>query len=194
MCSSDLLALSQPLASREAALKAIASSEAAINLLASEAQNSTAPANLKAQLDRLTAELDRPDLRISVTGGKSVGKSALIQVLNANWASQQSYKLSFQETAPLFTSTNSDAKISDDLVLFVTAGDITDSEFQTLSQLDLAGQRFLLVWNKQDQYLPAQQSQILHSLQANIGLVCSKLAESVDLLKLAEIMFEIRNL
>ena len=156
------------LASREAALKAIATSEVAINLLASETQNSTDPAHLKAQLDRLTAELDRPDLRISVTGGKSVGKSALIQVLNANLASQQSHKLSFQETAPLFTSTNVDTKISDDLVLFVTAGDITDSEFQTLSQLVLAGQRFLLVWNKQDQYLPAQQSQILHSLQSRM--------------------------
>lgn len=162
------IALPEALASREVALKAIASSEAAINLLASEAQNSTIPTNLKAQLDRLTAELDRPDLRISVTGGKSVGKSALIQVLNADWASQQSHKLTFQETAPLFTSTNVDTKISDDLVLFVTAGDITDSEFKTLSELASAGQRFLLVWNKQDQYLPAQQSQILDSLQSRM--------------------------
>lgn len=50
-------------------------------------------------------------------------------------------------------------------MLFVTAGDITDSEFKTLSQLASAGQRVLLIWNKQDQYLPAQQSQILNSLQ-----------------------------
>lgn len=160
------LALPQPLASREAAEKAIATSEAAINLLASEAQNSPDPAHLKAQLDRLTAELDRQDLQISITGGKAVGKTALIQVLNSNWASQHSQKLSFQETAPLFiNTTNADAKISDDLVLFVTAGDITDSEFKTLSQLASAGQRLLLVWNKQDQYLPTQQSQILNSLQ-----------------------------
>jgi uncharacterized protein (DUF697 family) len=53
-------------------------------------------------------------------------------------------------------------------VLFVTAGDITDSEFKTLSELASAGQRFLLVWNKQDQYLPAQQSQILDSLQTRM--------------------------
>ena len=47
------LALPQPLANREAAEKAIAAAEAAINLLASEAQNSVNPANLTAKLDRL---------------------------------------------------------------------------------------------------------------------------------------------
>ena len=159
------LELPQPLANREAAEKAIAASETAIKLLASEAQNSADPANLTAKLDRLRAELDRQDLGITVTGGKAVGKTALIQVLNSNWASQHPQKLSLQETAPLFANTNASAKIYGDLVLFVTAGDITDSEFKTLSQLASAGQRVLLVWNKQDQHLPAQQSQILHSLQ-----------------------------
>ena len=160
------LALPQPRANREAAQKAIATSEAAIKLLSLEAQNSADPANLTAKLDRLRTELDRQDLRITVTGGKAVGKTALIQVLNSNWVSQQPQKLSFPETAPLFANTtNVDAKIGGDLVLFVTAGDITDSEFKTLSQLASAGQRVLLIWNKQDQYLPAQQSQILNSLQ-----------------------------
>ncbi|MEG4799867.1 DUF697 domain-containing protein [Microcoleus sp. ARI1-B5] len=159
------LALPQPLADREAAEKAIAQAEAAIKLLASEAKNSLNPAHLTAKLDRLKAELDRQDLRITVTGGKAVGKTALIKVLNSNWASQQPQKLIFSETAPLFANTtNVDAKIGGDLVLFVTAGDITDSEFQTLSQLASAGQRVLLVWNKLDQYLPAQQSQILQQL------------------------------
>ncbi|TAE06097.1 MAG: DUF697 domain-containing protein [Oscillatoriales cyanobacterium] len=159
------LELPQPLAKREAAEKAIATAEAAIKLLASEAQNSVNPAHLTAKLDRLKAELDRQDLRITVTGGKAVGKTALIQVLNSDWASQQPQQQIFSETAPLFASTtNSDAKIGGDLVLFVTAGDITDSEFQTLSQLASAGQRVLLVLNKLDQYLPAQQSQILQQL------------------------------
>lgn len=159
------LALPQPRANREAAEKAIAQAEAGINLLSLEAQNSADPANLTAKLDRLTAELDRQDLRITVTGGKAVGKTALIQVLNSNWASQHPQKLSFPETSPLFANTNTDVKIGGDLVLFVTAGDITDSEFKTLSQLASALQRVLLIWNKQDQYLPAQQSQILNSLQ-----------------------------
>lgn len=159
------LALPQPLASREAAEKAIAASQKAIDLLAAESPNSEVPASLKAQLEKLTAQLDRQDLQIAVTGGKGTGKTALIQVLNANWASQNTQKLSFQETAPLFVSNNADPKIAGDLVLFVTAGDITDSEFQTLSQLVAAGQRVLLVWNKLDQYLPAQQSQVLQQLQ-----------------------------
>jgi uncharacterized protein len=159
------LALPQPLASREAAEKAIAVSQKAIDLLAAESSNSEVPASLKAQLEKLTAQLDRQDLQVAVTGGKATGKTALIQVLNANWASQNAQQLIFQETAPLFVNTNADPKIAGDLVLFVTAGDITDSEFQTLSQLVKAGQRVLLVWNKLDQYLPAQQSQVLQQLQ-----------------------------
>ncbi|MGL5060418.1 MAG: YcjF family protein [Microcoleus sp.] len=159
------LAKPQPLASREAAEKAIAASHKAIDLLAAESSNSEVPTSLKAQLDKLTAQLDRQDLQVTVTGGKATGKTALIQVVKTDWASKNAPKLSFQETAPLFVSTNSDPKIAGDLVLFVTAGDITDSEFQTLSQLVSAGQRVLLVWNKLDQYLPAQQSQVLQQLQ-----------------------------
>lgn len=159
------LALPQPLASREAAEKAIATAQKAIDLLAAESPNSADPGSLKAQLEKLTAELDRQDLQITIAGGKAVGKTALIQVLNANWTPQNSQKVSFQETAPLFANNHADPKIAGDLVLFVTAGDITDSEFQTLSQLASAGQRVLLVWNKTDQYLPAQQSQVLQQLQ-----------------------------
>jgi hypothetical protein len=159
------LALPQPLASREAAEKAIATAQKAIDLLAAESPNSGDPASLKARLEKLTAELERQDLQITIAGGKSAGKTALIQVLNANWASQNARNITFQETAPLFVNLKVDPKIAGDLVLFVTAGDITDSEFQTLSQLAAAGQRVLLVWNKLDQYLPAQQSQVLQQLQ-----------------------------
>ena len=166
-------------------------SETAIKLLASEAQNSADPANLTAKLNRLRAELDRQDLRITVTGGKAVGKTALIKVLNSNWASQHPQKLSLQETAPLFANTNADAKIYGDLVLFVTAGDITDSEFKTLSQLASSGQRVLLVWNKQDQYLPAQQSQVLHSLQQRMQGILG--AEDIIAIALFPILLKCAN-
>jgi hypothetical protein len=55
--------------------------------------------------------------------------------------------------------------IASDLVLFVTNGDLTDSEFQTLQQLKATNQRLILVLNKQDQYLPDESATILHALQ-----------------------------
>jgi GTPase Era involved in 16S rRNA processing len=55
--------------------------------------------------------------------------------------------------------------LSSDLVLFVTAGDLTDTEFQTLQQLKAANQRVMLVFNKQDQYLPTERAIVLQQLR-----------------------------
>ena len=153
---------------RETAVKAIAAAETAINLLAAEAPNCDANSSLKQQLSQLTAELDRQDLRLCVAGGKAVGKTMLIQELKSNWKEQQSQQLSFWEAAPLLISKD-EVKISSDLVLFVTAGDITDPEFQILSQLVAAGQRLVLVWNKLDQYLPEQKAQVLQQLRQRMA-------------------------
>ncbi|MDB9512190.1 DUF697 domain-containing protein [Kamptonema animale CS-326] len=159
---------------REMALKAIATTETAINLLAAEAPNCDANSSLKQQLSQLTAELDRQDLQLCVAGGKAVGKTVLIQQLQSNWTEQHSQQLSFREAAPLFIGKD-EVKISSDLVLFVTAGDITDPEFQILSQLVAAGQRLVLVWNKLDQYLPEQQAQVLQQLrQRMVGILAAE--------------------
>lgn len=155
---------------REMALKAIATTETAINLLAAEAPNCDANSSLKQQLSQLTAELDRQDLHLCVAGGKAVGKTVLIQQLKSNWTEQHSQQLSFWEAAPLFIGKD-EVKISSDLVLFVTAGDITDPEFQILSQLVTAGQRLVLVWNKLDQYLPEQQAQVLQQLRQRMARI-----------------------
>lgn len=151
-------------ANREAAEKAIAQVQTVLNLLAAEAPNSDANPKLQAQLSQLTAELDRQNFRLSITGGKAVGKTALLQALQSHWLPPSPQTLSILETAPLFTQTEANPNTASDLVLFVTAGDITDSEFKTLSQL-AQERRVLLVWNKQDQYLPTQQSQIWQHLQ-----------------------------
>jgi hypothetical protein len=50
-------------------------------------------------------------------------------------------------------------------VLFVTNGDLTDSEYQAFQQLATENQRLILVFNKQDQYLSDERSAVLHSLQ-----------------------------
>lgn len=152
-------------ASRATAENAIHQAEMGLNQLIVESPNCEAIIDLKARLAQLTAELDRQELCLAVAGGKSVGKTALIQALST-WNSPK--VLSFQETAPLFTGLQSDPQINADLVLFVTAGDLTDPEFQVLSQLLATGQRLVLLWNKQDQYLPTQHPQILQQLHERL--------------------------
>ncbi|MDZ8135974.1 MAG: DUF697 domain-containing protein [Nostoc sp. DedQUE04] len=148
---------------------AIAKTETVINQLAQETENHPALETLREQVAQLLLELDRQKIKVAVTGGKSVGKSTLIQVLQ-NLETQNS--VSLQETAPLFRETgeNSDAAIlaevaKSDFVLFLTNGDLTDSEFQTLQQLKAANQPNMLVFNKQDQYLTDESANIFSQLK-----------------------------
>ncbi|MDZ8264683.1 YcjF family protein [Nostoc sp. ChiQUE01b] len=149
---------------------AITKTETVINQLAQEAENHPALKTLREQVAQLLVELDRQKIKVAVTGGKSVGKSTLIQVLEQNLETQNF--VSLEETAPLFREAgeNSDAAIlaevaKSDFVLFLTNGDLTDSEFQTLQQLKAANQPNMLVFNKQDQYLTDESANILLSLK-----------------------------
>jgi GTPase SAR1 family protein len=146
-----------------------------INQLAQEAVNHPTLSNLREQLTNLRLELDRREIQIAVTGGKSVGKSTIIQTLK-NVETVSTNSLHFSETAPLFTglSENSDAVIlselqKSDFVLFLTNGDLTDSEFQVLQQLKAVKQSVLLVFNKQDQYITDERATILQSLKQRIS-------------------------
>ncbi len=154
---------------------AIAKTEAVINQLAQESENHPALGTLREQVTQLLKELDRQEIKLAVTGGKSVGKTTLIQVLAKNVDLWDTKSLNFCETAPLFQQTgdNSDAAIlteveKSDFVLFVTNGDLTDSEFQTLKQLKAKNQPFMVVFNKQDKYLPDERASILVSLKQRI--------------------------
>ncbi|QMS90993.1 DUF697 domain-containing protein [Nostoc edaphicum CCNP1411] len=149
---------------------AIAKTETVINQLAQESENHPALQTLREQVAQLLLELDRQKIKVAVTGGKSVGKSTLIHVLEQNLETQNF--VSLEETAPLFREVgeNSDAAIlaevaKSDFVLFLTNGDLTDSEFQTLQQLKAANQSTILVFNKQDQYLTDESASILLSLK-----------------------------
>ncbi|MEH1786105.1 DUF697 domain-containing protein [Nostoc sp.] len=149
---------------------AISIAETVINQLAQESENHPALQTLREQVNQLLLELDRQEIKVAVTGGKSVGKSTLIQVLKQNVETRNF--VSLQETAPLFREVgeNSDAAIltevaKSDFVLFLTNGDLTDSEFQTLQQLKAANQPTILVFNKQDQYLADESASILLSLK-----------------------------
>jgi uncharacterized protein len=154
---------------------AISIAETVINQLAQEAENHPALQTLREQVAQLLLELDRQEIKVAVTGGKSVGKSTLVQVLKQNFDTPSLVCL--QETAPLFREAgdNSDAAIlaevaKSDFVLFLTNGDLTDSEFQTLQQLKAANHPTILVFNKQDQYLTDESASILLSLKQRMLL------------------------
>ncbi|HEY9657580.1 MAG TPA: DUF697 domain-containing protein, partial [Allocoleopsis sp.] len=70
-----------------------------------------------------------------------------------------------------------DARETDaaDLVLFVTTGDLRDSEYQGIEHLVKQGHRLVLIFNKQDQYLPTDRPVILQQLRDRVrGLVPSE--------------------
>ncbi|WP_228035546.1 slr1306 family protein [Oculatella sp. LEGE 06141] len=160
----------------------LASIDTQINQLAPELERVDAEAaaasltHLRDRLTHLQAELDRHDLRMAIVGGTSVGKTTLSQLLNLHWALQLSAALSsvsVSDTASLFTEADPalslPASVPDtDLVLFVTAGDLTQQEYEALQQLITQGYRVLLLFNKQDQYLPSERPTVLHQLRERI--------------------------
>ena len=166
---------------RDTVEKAIAQAENLINQLETETNNQDAGTHLRQRVAQLITELDRQEIQLAVTGGKGVGKTNLIQVLEANWLPQQQQRLSLKETPALFVGTDAAVEAEtaakevthcSDLVLFITAGDLTDTEFQTLQQLQAANQRTMLVFNKQDQYLPPERATVLQQLrQRMVGLL-----------------------
>ncbi|NJO62763.1 MAG: DUF697 domain-containing protein [Richelia sp. RM2_1_2] len=152
----------------------IAASASAINKLveiAGDCQEALDKATLlQEKIPYLQNELDRESIKLTVTGGKSVGKTTLIQVLQQ----QNLESVKFEETSPLFIQGNCDTATIDDavksdFVLFLTNGDLTETEYQSWEQLKAENQRLMLVYNKQDQCLPDERASVLLSLKQRIG-------------------------
>ena len=167
--------LNDIVAARTVVEQAIAQTEVIINQLSQEAANHPHLAILRENLAKLPLELNRKEISIAVTGGKSVSKSTVIKVLKIS-PTLPGLSLHFSETAPLFSVVGENSDVvtlsemqKSDFVLFLTNGDLTDSEFQVLQQLKAAKQPSLLVFNKQDQYQPDQRATVLQSLKQRIG-------------------------
>ena len=167
--------LNDIVADRAVVERAIAQTEVIINQLSQEAANHPHLAILRENLAKLPLELNRKEISIAVTGGKSVSKSTVIKVLKIS-PTLPGLSLHFSETAPLFSVVGENSDVvtlsemqKSDFVLFLTNGDLTDSEFQVLQQLKAAKQPSLLVFNKQDQYQPDQRATVLQSLKQRIG-------------------------
>lgn len=175
---SPKIAPEQPV-TKESVIQAIAQAQSIIEKLAVEAENYDTT-QLREKIALLNHELDRQELQVAIVGGKAVGKTTLLQVL----ANEVPTQISFKETPALFTGTDTDLNVetatlaaasSADLVLFVTNGDLTDPEFQSLQQIVAVNhQRTLLVFNKQDQYVGDDRAAIIHTLQQRMQLLPSE--------------------
>ncbi|MDX2239698.1 MAG: DUF697 domain-containing protein [Leptolyngbyaceae cyanobacterium bins.302] len=128
---------------------------------------------LQSQICQITDELDREALRLLVMGSKGSGKTSLIRQLQTSWQSQTAQPVTFFE-APSFALETEIGSAGDaialkqaataDLVLFLVTGDLTESELQTLKQV-ATQKRTLLVFNKQDQYLPDERQMLLSRMR-----------------------------
>lgn len=135
--------------------EAIAQAEVVISGWETEVENPDLSTSLRQQVTQLTAQLDRQELHLLVTGGKGVGKSCLVNILESKGLSEHCPIVRVQETTVLFTGDRTQDTIpNSDVILFVITSDLTDSEFQLLQHLKTLNQRILLIFNKQDQYLP----------------------------------------
>ncbi|WP_322745938.1 slr1306 family protein [Dolichospermum flos-aquae] len=159
-----------------AVVQAIAQTNVIINQIAQESADHPSLAILRENLAKLPLELARKEITVAVTGGKSVGKSTIIKVLK-NTSISPEMSLHFTETAALFSALGENSDVvtlseiqKSDVVLFLTNGDLTDSEFQVWEQLKTAKQPTLLVFNKQDQYQPSERATVLQSLKLRLGV------------------------
>ena len=118
--------------------------------------------------------LNRQDLQIAITGAKNTGKTSLQQLLSAKNIADRLY---FRETAALFSELDNqdiavkEVALASDLVLLLTTGDLTDSQWQVLQEFNQENQRLLLVFNKQDLHLPEEQSLILQQLRERVSAI-----------------------
>lgn len=161
-----------------------------LDLLAIETQDLTVDgsaqqlSDLRSQIRQITSDLNRDEIRFAVIGGKSVGKTMLVNFLENRWAKEVSQCLAIQDTPELFAATDNGiiaerdawrlARLAD-VVLFVTNGDLTATEFQAIQKITAVGKRLVLIFNKQDQYLPETQQVILNHLRERMaGILASQ--------------------
>ncbi|MBW4551981.1 MAG: DUF697 domain-containing protein [Aphanocapsa sp. GSE-SYN-MK-11-07L] len=112
------------------------------------------------QAAEIATGLNRQEIHLTVLGGKGVGKSSLVEYLQTHAPLARPCLLA--ETELFNPGVVEDLRA--DLVLLVVAGDLTEREYQALTRLHKHHQRTLLVWNKQDQFLPVDRPLVLQRL------------------------------
>ncbi len=156
---------------RENVDAAIAQAQVMLDNLATEAPEQEIT-GLRQKLTSLMSEFDRQTLKIGITGGKGTGKSSLQNLLVQKFIEKD---LSLQETESLFIAENLESSLENlrnfDILLFLITGDLTDSEWQYLQKLNSSHHRLLLLFNKQDQYLPEERLEILQKIKQQVASI-----------------------
>jgi uncharacterized protein len=151
--------------------------ELVISQLAIEHSDSGQIDRLRQSLTQAQNNLTRVNRQIAITGGQRVGKSSLMQLLTTQPVATD-FPLQYIETSALFTSDSHDAAtggkadqlaLNADLVLFLTNGDLTATEYRYITALHQAHQRVILLFNQADRYLPEERNLILHKLQSTVA-------------------------
>lgn len=115
-------------------------------------------------MTELMSQLNRETLTLAVVGNQSVGKTALITQLGETWQPSQPKVSAIAEVTGEEALPPTDA----DLVLFVTAADLTNSELQRLQSLLKAGYRLQIAFNKQDQLAPLDRQSVVARIQTRV--------------------------
>ena len=157
--------------------KALSQVELVINQLTIESPDSPQIDKLRQQLTQVQTHSTRLDRQIVITGGQRVGKNSLLKLLTTTPVPSAA-PLRYIKTPALFTSgaesdtaelTAKQLTSNADLVLFLTNGDLTATEYRYITELHQANQRVVLLLNQVDRYLPDERNLILQKLQSTIA-------------------------
>ncbi|MEM9213779.1 MAG: DUF697 domain-containing protein [Cyanobacteria bacterium P01_F01_bin.150] len=148
-------------------------------------------AQFQQQHRQLLDNLDRTQLQCSVVGMKGVGKTSIVEQLNAldihsfsSNLSVESASLAFCEDNVLSQAPAQQAKdtsehinvqgisqnlclnnVGTDLIVFVSEGDLTATELTFAQELLNHSHTLLMAFNKQDRYLPTERLDILNQIR-----------------------------
>ena len=115
------------------------------------------------KMAQVLADVDRETLKISVVGNKATGKTALVRLLCEDWQQVHSGLSIFELDGELAVPA-----VDTDLVLFVTAADLTQSELLRIQSLLRDGYRVQLAFNKQDQLAPLDRQSVVQQIQTRL--------------------------
>lgn len=157
---------------RERVESEIARSRERLDLIAREIPDRDVT-SLHRILDSLFQDFDCSAPTVTLLGATRSGKTSLKALLektavagNIQW--QESMAIAQPDPAsPSLALTPS--LIASDLLLFLTAGDLTDADWQSLRHLHQHHYPILLLLNKQDCYLPAERADILHQMRSRVA-------------------------
>lgn len=136
--------------------KAISQTQQMLISLTQEAPELTLN-NLAEKLQQLPELLKRQNLTISLNGEQKVGKTALEKILVTQGNLGQ---VTWLENPPELDRS--------DLLLYLTNGDLTESEWEKIQQWHNLNHNIVLVFNKQDQYLPEEQVLITTQIKQRV--------------------------